>query len=71
MRTTKGVRKRLERAAAKSGRSLAQEVEWRLERFLDFDQHLVVACLAPPAFALLKLSLADKWLVGDPLGVIG
>jgi hypothetical protein len=43
MRTTKGVRERLERAAAKSGRSLAQEVEWRLERSLDFDGHLVLA----------------------------
>src|SRR6187431_2169794 len=43
MRTTKSLRMRLERAAAKSGRSLAQEVERRLERSLDLDQHLVVA----------------------------
>ena len=43
MRTTKDVRTRLERAAASSGRSLAQEVERRLERSLDFDRHLVVA----------------------------
>ena len=43
MRTTKAVRERLERAAAKSGRSLAQEVERRLERSLDLDQHLVLA----------------------------
>jgi hypothetical protein len=43
MRTTKSVRERLERAAAKSGRSLAQEVERRLERSLDLDEHLVVA----------------------------
>ena len=43
MRTTKGVRERLERAAAKSGRSLTQEVERRLERSIDFDHHLVIA----------------------------
>jgi hypothetical protein len=43
MRTTKSVRDRLENAAAKSGRSLAQEVERRLERSLDLDQHLVIS----------------------------
>jgi hypothetical protein len=32
MRTTKETRERLERAAAASGRSLAQEVEYRLEK---------------------------------------
>ena len=32
MRTTKEVREKLERAASESGRSLAQEVEFRLER---------------------------------------
>jgi hypothetical protein len=42
MRTTKSLRQRLERAAKKSGRSLAQEVERRLERSLDIEQHLVV-----------------------------
>ena len=42
MRTTKSLRQRLERAAKKSGRSLAQEVERRLERSLDFEQHLVL-----------------------------
>lgn len=31
MRTTKAVRERLERVAAKNGRSLVQEVEFRLE----------------------------------------
>jgi hypothetical protein len=35
MRTTKQVRERLEKAAAASGRSLAQEVEYRLERSFD------------------------------------
>jgi len=43
MRTTKRVRERLERAAAKSGRSLAQEVERRLERSLDLENHLILA----------------------------
>jgi hypothetical protein len=43
MRTTQDLRKRLERAAEKSGRSLAQEVEHRLQRSLDFEHQLVVA----------------------------
>ena len=43
MRTTKSLRLRLERAAKKSGRSLAQEVERRLERSLDLENHLVMA----------------------------
>jgi hypothetical protein len=36
MRTSKETRERLEEAAAKSGRSLAQEVEIRLERSFEF-----------------------------------
>jgi hypothetical protein len=43
MRTTKSLRTKLDAAAKKSGRSLAQEVERRLERSLDFDSHLVMA----------------------------
>ena len=37
MRTTPLVRQRLEEAAARSGRSLAQEVELRLERSFEFE----------------------------------
>ncbi|MGH1592231.1 TraY domain-containing protein [Methylobacterium phyllosphaerae] len=36
MRTTRETRERLEQAAEKSGRSLAQEIEIRLERSFDF-----------------------------------
>jgi hypothetical protein len=38
LRTTKELREGLERAAAKSGRSLAQEVEHRLEASLELEQ---------------------------------
>ena len=38
MRTTKELRESLERSAAKSGRSLAQEVEFRLEQSTERDQ---------------------------------
>jgi TraY domain len=43
MRTTKQVRDRLAKAADKSGRSLAQEVEFRLERSLYVERHLMLA----------------------------
>lgn len=38
MRTTKEMREKLERAAAKSGRSLVGEVEYRLERSFDREE---------------------------------
>ncbi len=38
MRTTRELRERLEREAADSGRSLAQEVEFRLERSFMIDE---------------------------------
>jgi TraY domain len=38
MRTTKEMREKLERAAAQSGRSLVQEVEFRLERSFDREE---------------------------------
>jgi len=40
MRTTKETRDRLEKAAAESGRSLTQELEFQLERALQFDRTL-------------------------------
>jgi hypothetical protein len=43
MRTTKRVRDMLEHAARRSGRSLVQEVEWRLESSLRSDGHLILA----------------------------
>jgi hypothetical protein len=41
LRTAKALRKRLEEAAAESGRSLPQEIERRLERSID--HHLTLA----------------------------
>lgn len=37
MKTTSAIRARIEEAAAASGRSLTQEVEWRIERSFDFE----------------------------------
>jgi Arc-like DNA binding domain len=38
MRTTKEMREKLERAATESGRSMVQEVEFRLERSFDREE---------------------------------
>ena len=43
LRVTPEMKRKLEKAAVKSGRSLSQEVEWRIERSLVFDRHLVIA----------------------------
>jgi hypothetical protein len=43
MRTTKSLRQKLEKAAAQSGRSLAQEVESRLEQSFVFERHLIMS----------------------------
>jgi hypothetical protein len=43
MRTTKEMREKLERAAAKSGRSLVGEVEYRLERSFDREEVVKIA----------------------------
>ena len=43
MRTTKELRQKLEQAAAKSGRSMVAEVEYRLERSFDRDETVKLA----------------------------
>ena len=43
LRVTADMKKRLEKAAIKSGRSISQEAELRLERSLDVSRHLVIA----------------------------
>ena len=43
LRVTPEMKRRLEAAATKKGRSLSQEVELRLERSLDFARHLIIA----------------------------
>jgi hypothetical protein len=66
MRTTKSLRLRLERAATKSGRSLAQEVERRLERSLDFENHLVMAQGDVWCPVLVNRKDAELWIgLGD------
>ena len=48
MRVTPAVRKKLERAALKRGRSISQEAEIRLEQSFDREGHLI-------------LSYGDRW----------
>ena len=43
LRVTPEMKKRLEKAAIKNGRSISQEAELRLERSLDVSRHLVIA----------------------------
>jgi len=43
MRTTAELRRKIERAAGKSGRSLVQEVEYRVERSFQRERHDVLA----------------------------
>jgi len=49
MRTTRETRDRLEQAAAASGRSLAQEIEYQLERVIQYDR----------AFEAMKMTIAE------------
>lgn len=43
LRVTPEMKKRLEKAAIKNGRSISQEAELRLDRSLDVSRHLVIA----------------------------
>ena len=43
LQVTPEMKKRLEKAAIKNGRSISQEVELRLERSLDLSRHLIMA----------------------------
>lgn len=43
LRVTPKMKQMLEKAAIRSGRSLSQEVERRLDRSIDFENHLVMA----------------------------
>ena len=43
LRVTPEMKKRLERAAIRKGRSLSQEAEMRLERSLELGRHLVIS----------------------------
>ena len=64
MRTTKELRERLEAAAAASGRSLAQEVEARLQRSFDQDQRLQDAFGSVKLFNLMRSIAATMEAAG-------
>jgi hypothetical protein len=61
-RTTREIRERLEKAAAASGRSLAQEVELRLERSFHFDE--MTTNLAEQVRQMIERTLVEA--VGGP-----
>ena len=66
LRVTPDMRRKLEKAALKSGRSLSQEVERRLDRSLDFDRHLVIAQGDFWAPVLYSSSKGEVWVgLGD------
>jgi hypothetical protein len=66
MRTTKEMREKLERAAAKSGRSLVGEVEYRLERSFDREEVVKIvqagALKFDPKAALIFREAIRTWL---------
>lgn len=62
LRITPDMKRKLERAALKSGRSLSQEVERRIERSLDVDNHLVIAHGARWSPLLFSASRGQIWV---------
>ena len=54
-RVTSDTREALEGAAAKSGRSLSQEIEWRLRRSFDEERGIVDKLGGPESYAFLRL----------------
>jgi uncharacterized protein (DUF1778 family) len=68
MRTTKAVRDRLEAAARASGRSLTQEVEFRLEQsFLTADMREFITEAVEEATATAIATALRIWLKGRQL----
>jgi len=64
LRTTKELRQKLEKAAAQSGKSLAQEIEARLEQSFDRQETIEIAVVQ--AVRELLRYRAD-WALGKPL----
>ena len=54
-RVTSDTREALETAAAKSGHSLSQEIEWRLRRSFDEERNIVDNLGGPESYAFLRL----------------
>jgi uncharacterized protein (DUF1778 family) len=63
MRTTQKTRERLEKAAADSGRSLVQEVEFILERAFLVDDHLALVFDDAPTASFVREMLEAKRLI--------
>ena len=61
MRVTPDVRKKLERAAARRGRSISQEAEIRLEQSFDREGHLILSYADRWAYVLF--AKGDLWIV--------
>ena len=61
MRVTPAVRKKLERSAAKKGRSISQEAEIRLEQSFDREGHLILSY--GDRWAYVLFSKGDLWIV--------
>ena len=68
MRTTQTLRDRMEKAAAESGRSLAQEVEYRMERSFRDDEvfgsieNRIIAQVLTNAAQGIELKTGQSWL---------
>ena len=69
MRTTKETRSKLEEAAEKSGRSLAQEVEYRLERSFWMEESWSVLGIEPKTTQIIRDIINAKLLVEKAFGV--
>ena len=74
MRVTPAVRKKLERAALKRGRSISQEAEIRLEQSFDREGHLILAYGDKWAYVAIAngavwLALGDDHLPGEGLRI--
>jgi hypothetical protein len=71
MRTTKELREKIERAALASGRSLVQEVEFRLEQSLDGSRDALLSCLLGGGDRTEVLRLLASVLMNAPIPLHG
>lgn len=65
MRTTQALRKKLDKSAANSGRSLAQEIEYRLTRSFHSEDALSVAGIDPRTSKFIRAILDAKLLIEE------
>ena len=69
-RVTSDTREALEVAAAKSGRSLSQEIEWRLRRSFDEERKIMDNLGGPESYAFLRLIAQSIDMTARQAGVI-